>query len=43
VVADMNEVLNKCRERTKKILEASFGARSKEVSFGDELKELEDE
>jgi nanoRNase/pAp phosphatase (c-di-AMP/oligoRNAs hydrolase) len=43
VIADMEEVLNKCRERTKKILEASLGAKSKNISFEDEIKEIEDE
>ncbi|RXA19331.1 bifunctional oligoribonuclease/PAP phosphatase NrnA [Methanosarcina sp. MSH10X1] len=43
VVADMKEVLDKCRERTKQILEVSFGARSKETSLEDEIEELEDE
>lgn len=43
VIADMNEVLNKCRERTKKILAASLGGTSKEISFKDEIEELENE
>ena len=43
VIADMQEVLNKCRERTKKILEASLGAASKDISFEDEIEEPEDE
>ena len=43
VIADMKEVLNKCRERTKKILEASLGAKSTEISCEDEIDEFEDE
>ncbi|HET8685479.1 MAG TPA: DHH family phosphoesterase, partial [Methanosarcina sp.] len=43
VIADMEEVLNKCRERTKKILEASLGGTSKEISFKDEIEEFENE
>jgi hypothetical protein len=39
----MKEVLNKCRERTKKILEASLGAKSTEISCEDEIDEFEDE
>ena len=42
VIADMKEVLDKCREKTKKILEASLGATSKEITFEDEIEE-EDE
>lgn len=43
VIADMKEVLNKCREKTKKILEVSLRGTSKEISFNDEIKELENE
>ena len=43
VIADMKEVLNKCKERTKKILEASLGATSKDLSIEDELEEVGDE
>jgi nanoRNase/pAp phosphatase (c-di-AMP/oligoRNAs hydrolase) len=43
VIADMNEVLNKCREETKKILEVSLKGKSKEISFNDEIKEFENE
>ncbi|HWQ50122.1 MAG TPA: bifunctional oligoribonuclease/PAP phosphatase NrnA [Methanosarcina sp.] len=43
VVGGMKEVLDKCRERTKKILEASFGEKSKGVSFIDDIEELENE
>lgn len=43
VVGDMKEVLDKCRERTKKILEASLGGKSKEISFTDDIEELENE
>jgi len=43
VIADMKEVLDKCRERTKKILEASLGATSKEITFEDEIEEFKDE
>ncbi len=42
VIADMKEVLDKCREETKKILETSLGATSKEITFEDEIEE-EDE
>jgi nanoRNase/pAp phosphatase (c-di-AMP/oligoRNAs hydrolase) len=42
VIGDMKEVLDKCRERTKKILEASLGETSKEISF-DDIKEFENE
>jgi nanoRNase/pAp phosphatase (c-di-AMP/oligoRNAs hydrolase) len=43
VIADMKEILNKCKERTKKILEASLGATSTELSIEDELEEVGDE
>jgi nanoRNase/pAp phosphatase (c-di-AMP/oligoRNAs hydrolase) len=43
VIADMKEVLNKCKERTKKILEASLGETSKYLSIEDELEEVGDE
>ena len=43
VIADMKEVLNKCKERTKKILEASLGATSKDLYIEDELEEVGDE
>ena len=43
VIADMEEVLNKCKERTKKILEASLGAMSKDLYIEDELEDGEDE
>ena len=43
VIADMNEVLHKCRERTKKILEASFGSTSKDISLEDGIEETENE
>ena len=43
VIADMNEVLNKCRERTKKILELFLGANSTNVPFEDEIEETEEE
>ncbi len=43
VVGDMKEVLDKCREKTKKILEASLGETSKEISFEDEIKKFENE
>jgi nanoRNase/pAp phosphatase (c-di-AMP/oligoRNAs hydrolase) len=43
VIADMKEVLNKCREKTKKILEVSLRGTSKETSFNDEVEELENE
>jgi nanoRNase/pAp phosphatase (c-di-AMP/oligoRNAs hydrolase) len=43
VIADMEEVLHKCRERTKKILEASLGASSKDISVEDEIEEPEEE
>jgi nanoRNase/pAp phosphatase (c-di-AMP/oligoRNAs hydrolase) len=43
VVADLEEVLHKCRERTKKILEASLGATSTDVSIEDEIEETEDD
>ncbi len=43
VIADMKEVLNKCKERTKKILEASLGAMSKDIYIEDELEDGEDE
>jgi nanoRNase/pAp phosphatase (c-di-AMP/oligoRNAs hydrolase) len=43
VIADMEEVLQKCRERTKKILEVSLGAASKDLSYEDEIEETEDE
>jgi hypothetical protein len=39
----MEEVLHKCRERTKKILEASLGASSKDISVEDEIEEPEEE
>jgi nanoRNase/pAp phosphatase (c-di-AMP/oligoRNAs hydrolase) len=41
VIADMKEVLNKCREKTKKILEVSLRGTSKEISFNDEVEELD--
>ena len=43
VIGDMKEVLDKCRERTKKILEASLGGTSKEISFEDDIEEFENE
>jgi nanoRNase/pAp phosphatase (c-di-AMP/oligoRNAs hydrolase) len=43
VVADLEEVLHKCRERTKKILEASLGTTSTDVSIEDEIEEAEDD
>jgi nanoRNase/pAp phosphatase (c-di-AMP/oligoRNAs hydrolase) len=43
VIADMKEVLNKCKERTKKILEASLGETSKYLSIEDGLEEVGDE
>ncbi len=43
VIADMREILNKCKERTKKILEASLGAKSTDLSIEDELEEVGDE
>ena len=43
VIANMEEVLKKCREKTKKILEASFGASSKDIPIEDETEGLEDE
>ena len=43
VIADMKEVLNKCKERTKKILEASLGETSKYPSIEDGLEEVGDE
>lgn len=43
VIGDMKEVLDKCRERTKKILEASLGGTSKEISFEDNIEEFENE
>jgi hypothetical protein len=39
----MEEVLEKCREKTKKILEISLGASSKNFSFEDVIEETEDE
>lgn len=43
VIADMNEVLKECRERTKKILEASLGASSRDSSIEDEIEEPAEE
>lgn len=43
VIGNMEEVLKKCREKTKKILEASLGASSKDISIEDETEVLEDE
>ncbi|AKJ39881.1 DHH family phosphoesterase [Methanosarcina barkeri] len=43
VIGDMKEVLDKCRERTKKILETSLGGTSKEISFEDDIEEFENE
>ena len=43
VIADMGEILHKCREKTKKILEASLGATSKDISSEDKIEETEDE
>jgi nanoRNase/pAp phosphatase (c-di-AMP/oligoRNAs hydrolase) len=43
VIADMNEVLKECRERTKKILEASLGASSRDISIEDEIEEPAEE
>ncbi len=43
VIGDMKEVLDKCRERTKKILEASLGGKSKEISFENDIEEFENE
>lgn len=43
VIGDMKEVLDKCKERTKKILEASLGGTSKEISFEDDIEEFENE
>ena len=43
VVADMAEVLNKCKERTKRILEASLGSNAKNQYIEDELKDVGDE
>ena len=43
VIADMKEVLNKCKERTKKILEASLGTTSKDLYIEDELEDVGDE
>ncbi|AKB50037.1 Exopolyphosphatase-related protein [Methanosarcina barkeri str. Wiesmoor] len=43
VIGDMKEVLDKCKERTKKILEASLGGTSKEISFEDNIEEFENE
>src|ERR1035437_5177806 len=43
VIADMKEVLNKCKERTKKILKASLGVTSKDLYIEDELEDVEDE
>ena len=42
VIADMKEVLDKCREKTKKILEASLGATSREITFEDEIEEKDE-
>jgi len=43
VIADMKEVLNKCKERTKKILEASLGTTSKDLYIEGELEDVGDE
>jgi nanoRNase/pAp phosphatase (c-di-AMP/oligoRNAs hydrolase) len=43
IVANLEEVLHKCRERTKRILEVSLGATSTDVSFEDEIEESEDQ
>jgi nanoRNase/pAp phosphatase (c-di-AMP/oligoRNAs hydrolase) len=43
VIADMKEVMNKCREKTKKILENSLGTTSKDITLEDEIEETEGE
>lgn len=39
VIADMNEVLRKCRDRTRKILEDSLGKTPGDIAFEDEEEE----